>query len=118
MTDTEDQYWEDNEYEPFPEWADRLNFDARTKLWQARIRPEDWARANYSDGEWHGDMCGCNGPCAGQHHDEGDDCWCLVVMIENALRDRKTGEEAAAAVMAFWDRGIYKRPDWLSPPVS
>jgi hypothetical protein len=40
----------------------------------------------WTDGDWHGDRCGCSDDrCIGFHHDENDDCGCLPALIEQAL---------------------------------
>jgi hypothetical protein len=43
------------------------------------IRYQGWL----SDG-WHGDACGCSDDrCIGYHHDAGDTCGCLEVLLDD-----------------------------------
>jgi len=70
-----------------------LNASAKERLRYAGITQAAWARAQgYAEGRWHGDACGCpDDRCIGYHHDAGDDCGCLDVLLADAIRDRIAG---------------------------
>ena len=60
----------------------KLNQDAKAALRDAGVSQAAWARANFGDGRWHGDACGCpDGRCAGYHHGEGEECGCLRALL-------------------------------------
>jgi hypothetical protein len=59
-----------------------LNAAAKTALRDAGISQAAWTREWWTDGKWHGDLCGCpDDRCAGYHHDDGEDCGCLAVLL-------------------------------------
>jgi hypothetical protein len=61
---------------------DRLNDAARHTLRDAGINEAEWARTHFTDGEWHGDKCGCpDDRCIGYHHDDPNDCGCLPALL-------------------------------------
>jgi hypothetical protein len=65
----------------------RLNQDARQQLDHAGISMAAYARAlGWADGVWGGDKCGCaDDRCIGFHHDAGEDCGCLQVLLTEAV---------------------------------
>lgn len=63
----------------------RLNADAKWQLKNAGITQVAWAREYFTDGQWHGDECGCpDDRCIGYHHDGPDDCGCLTALLRSA----------------------------------
>lgn len=73
-----------------------LNAAARAALRAVGITQKQYAAARFLDGRWHGDSCGCTDDrCIGFHHDAGDECHCLPVVIAEYLADRATECEAA-----------------------
>lgn len=83
----------------------KLNRQARSTLADAGITVRDWIayggwlkedtdeagnRRWVPETEWRGDECGCDDDrCIGFHHDEGEECGCLPVLIENRAKDRE-----------------------------
>lgn len=71
--------WQVNEH------TTALTADAVAMLAEAGFTPEQWSRANYGDGTWTGDRCGCtDSRCVGFHHLD-ENCGCLPVLIDMAL---------------------------------
>lgn len=63
---------------------------AREELDAAGITPAAWARVHFTDGRWHGDVCGCpDDRCTGRHHDHDEPCRCLTALIN----DRPNGAD-------------------------
>lgn len=83
----------------------KLNAQARSTLADAGITMRDWIayggwlkedtdetgnRRWVQETEWRGDECGCDDDrCIDYHHDEGEECGCLPVLIENRAKDRE-----------------------------
>ena len=71
----------------------KLHYDRLTPFARSTIRDHGITIAEYvrkaggsTDGDWHGDRCGCSDDrCIGFHHDENEDCGCLPVLLEEAL---------------------------------
>jgi hypothetical protein len=64
----------------------KLNAAAKATLRDHGVSQAAWARANFADGRWHGDACGCTDDrCIGYHHDEHDDCGCLPALLSRPL---------------------------------
>ncbi len=71
----------------------RIHYDRLTPLARSIIRDHGITVADYvrkagrwSDGDWHGDRCGCTDDrCIGFHHEQREDCGCLIALIEVAL---------------------------------
>jgi len=82
-----------------------LNAAAKAALRDAGISQAAWARewfpCNGKPGDlsteigrpvWLGDACGCpDDRCIGYHHDAGDDCGCLRVLLDKYDGPRKAG---------------------------
>lgn len=48
-----------------------------------------YIRRVWPDGEWRGDVCGCTDDrCIGYHHDEDEECTCVLVLIEQAVDEQ------------------------------
>jgi hypothetical protein len=64
-----------------------LNATAKAVLKSYGVSQAEWSRRNFSDGRWHGDACGCpDDRCISYHHDNPDDCGCLLTLLEHNLR--------------------------------
>lgn len=65
-----------------------LGREARAELRDAGITPAEWARRHSSpDGTWYGDRCGCpDDRCTGYHHEAGQPCGCLRVLLDDFAR--------------------------------
>lgn len=102
----------------------KLNPQARSTLADAGITVRDWIayggwlkedtddagdRRWVPETEWRGDECGCTDDrCIDYHHDAGEECGCLPVLIENRAKDREAydiWEVYRAAVEANDGRG-------------
>jgi hypothetical protein len=62
----------------------RINEAARLTLRDAGVSQAEWIRHHFgADAKiWLGDACGCpDDRCAGYHHDETDDCGCLLALL-------------------------------------
>jgi len=78
-----------------------LTATARATLHAAGIAPAEWSRRHFTDGRWHGDVCGCpDDRCVGHHHDYPDDCGCLPALIDELHTTRR----ADAAAAPIWTR--------------
>jgi hypothetical protein len=72
----------------------RLNETAKAALRQAGVSQAEWARAHFTDAQWHGDACGCSDDrCIGFHHGGTDDCGCLPVMLDQYAAQRAGAEQ-------------------------
>jgi hypothetical protein len=68
----------------------------------ARFTIAGYVRHYFPDGDWRGDSCGCTDDrCVGYHHDEGDECGCLGVLLD----EYGAAQAAAAAKRALRERG-------------
>lgn len=68
----------------------------------AGIELADLIAQRWTDGQWHGDKCGCTDDrCIGHHHDEREDCGCLPALIQEYL-DSKQAEDEGALVWAAY----------------
>ena len=62
-----------------------LDAAAKEALAVAGLSQAAYARYWFTDGEWHGDSCGCTDDrCKGYHHGFGDECQCRDVCIREA----------------------------------
>lgn len=89
---------------------------------------DDGVRRVARDGQWHGDSCGCRDDrCIGHHHEAGEECGCLPVLIVDYLKNREAYElwqDYRAAVEANDGRGdedAYeaawsRAEDWIRAP--
>lgn len=67
-----------------------LSAEARRVLADHNITTNDWARAHGDIDEWRGDRCGCTDDrCIGYHHDAGEECGCLPVLIKTYIAKRE-----------------------------
>lgn len=87
-----------------------LNDSALQALAEAGIAEAEWiAYGGWSDGEWHGDACGCTDDrCIGYHHDDGEECRCLPVLIDKRAESHEAHaiwQDYRAAVEANDGRG-------------
>ncbi|WP_146007723.1 hypothetical protein [Brachybacterium sp. UMB0905] len=68
-----------------------LSPDAVELLGEHGLTAHQWAQLNGARGQWTGDVCGCPDPrCVGSHHDAGEACRCLPVLIAELIRDGST----------------------------
>jgi hypothetical protein len=74
---------------------------AKALLREHGISPSLWARANWAPaGDWTGDSCGCpDDRCAGHHHDAGQECGCLKVLLADFTAGKGTGGMFAPGVL-------------------
>lgn len=71
----------------------------------------------WTDGDWHGDRCGCSDDrCIGFHHDENDDCGCLPVLVEQALGWTTPDAHPAAPGYPAFSNGSCTGTAYLRPP--
>jgi hypothetical protein len=64
-----------------------LTATARETIRDRGVTIAGYVRHWSPDGVWRGDVCGCpDDRCIGYHHDDGEDCGCLPVL----LRERGT----------------------------
>lgn len=65
----------------------RLTPAARSEIQWAGFTVADYIRAEFPDGEWRGDRCGCSDDrCRdGFHHEPWEDCGCLAAALRHAL---------------------------------
>lgn len=69
-----------------------LSAEARDRIHQAGITMAAYVRTFWPDGVWRGDSCGClDSRCAGFHHEEGDPCGCLPVLLSDLVTGPKVG---------------------------
>lgn len=77
--------------------------------WLAEFTDEAGERQWIPGTEWRGDECGCTDDrCIGYHHDEGEQCGCLPVLIEERAKVNEAydiWQEYRAAVEANDGRG-------------
>lgn len=58
--------------------------------WLDVVTDEDGQRRRVPATEWGGDACGCDDDrCIGYHHDPGEECGCLPVLIEKRAQDHE-----------------------------
>lgn len=58
--------------------------------WLDEVTDEAGGRRWVPSAEWHGDACGCDDDrCIGYHHDAGEECGCLPVLIEKRAQDHE-----------------------------
>jgi hypothetical protein len=74
--------------------ARRINYRALTPLARGTIDEfpgvtiAGYVRHWWTDGQWHGDRCGCTDDrCIGFHHEDATDCRCLPVLLEEYRRE-------------------------------
>lgn len=92
----------------------KLNETAKAQIRGAGFTLAEFARINgYTDGKWHGDVCGCTdtGRCAnGFHHMGTDDCGCLRVLIDQAVKWRQANRWMNSVELSA-PSGLF---DWVS----
>lgn len=63
-----------------------LTSGAQDVIRAAGLSVAGYVRFCFPDGLWYGDRCGCSDDrCIGYHHDEEDECYCLPVLLAEAL---------------------------------
>jgi len=92
----------------------KLSATAKAAIRGAGFTLAEFARVNgYTDGKWHGDVCGCTdtGRCAnGFHHMGVDDCGCLPVLIDQAVKWRQATRWMNSVELSA-PHGLF---DWVS----
>ena len=74
-----------------------LNASAKAALRSYGVSQAALARRYFTDGRWHGDACGCpDDRCIGHHHDDPDDCGCLLFVLDEIRAERKAAAWLAA----------------------
>lgn len=60
-----------------------LGREARETIRSYGVTVAAYVQAQFPDGRWSGDRCGCpDDRCAGHHHEAGTECGCLRVLVE------------------------------------
>ena len=76
-----------------------LSQQARDQIKESGLTIAAYVRDRWHDGAWHGDACGCSDDrCIGYHHDEGEECQCLPVLIRGVLA---SGGDALTRLVAY-----------------
>lgn len=67
----------------------RLGAAAKEQIHGAGLTLAAWSRAHFTDGRWHGDVCGCpDDRCVGNHHGADDRCHCLDALIAEGVNQK------------------------------
>lgn len=64
----------------------RLSSLARATIQDHGVSVAAYVRHHDPDGAWRGDRCGCpDDRCRGHHHDPGEECGCLPVVLAEMI---------------------------------
>lgn len=64
----------------------QLSVTAKDTIHDAGLSIAAYVRDQGIGGRWRGDVCGCTDDrCVGYHHDPGEDCLCLPVLVRDTL---------------------------------